>query len=193
MQSAPGVDGGGTQVRGTAGRAVSATIEGGRTQWLSDSAPTPPKPETLVVTDGARATAVALLGWPDEGHECDRAVAGWIEVDRVPTALFFDRGGFTSATRADHRRSWCREGENPTSKFQKGQKRPPGAGRKPGQPNLVTRDIKGGCLYLPEAVYEALREAAFRERRKIHDIVLEGIEMALSKRGWKVSAPRRDQ
>ena len=99
----------------------------------------------------------------------------------------------TSATRADHRRSWCREGENPTSKFQKGQKRPPGAGRKPGQPNLVTRDIKGGCLYLPEAVYEALREAAFRERRKIHDIVLEGIEMALSKRGWKVSAPRRDQ
>ena len=38
-------------------------------------------------------------------------------------------------------------------------------------------------LYLPEAVYEALREAAFRERRKIHDIVLEGIELALRKRG----------
>jgi hypothetical protein len=38
-------------------------------------------------------------------------------------------------------------------------------------------------LYLPGAVYEGLREAAFRERRKIHDIVLEGIEMALRKRG----------
>jgi hypothetical protein len=38
-------------------------------------------------------------------------------------------------------------------------------------------------VYLPEALYEALREAAFRERRKIHDIVLEGIEMALRKRG----------
>ena len=37
-------------------------------------------------------------------------------------------------------------------------------------------------LYLPEAVYEGLREAAFRERRKIHDIVLEGIELALRKR-----------
>ena len=35
----------------------------------------------------------------------------------------------------------------------------------------------------PEALYEGLREAAFRERCKIHDIVLEGIEMALRKRG----------
>jgi hypothetical protein len=39
---------------------------------------------------------------------------------------------------------------------------------------------------LPEALYEGLREAAFRERRKIHDIVLEGIEMALRKRGRRV-------
>ena len=38
-------------------------------------------------------------------------------------------------------------------------------------------------VYLPEALYEALREAAFRERCKIHDIVLEGIELALRKRG----------
>jgi hypothetical protein len=38
---------------------------------------------------------------------------------------------------------------------------------------------------LPEAVYEALREAAFRERCKIHDIVLEGIELALRKRRWR--------
>jgi len=38
-------------------------------------------------------------------------------------------------------------------------------------------------VYLPEAVYEALRLAAFNERRKIHDIVLEGIDLALRKRG----------
>ena len=38
-------------------------------------------------------------------------------------------------------------------------------------------------LYLPEAVHEALREAAFEERRKTHDIILEGIELALRKRG----------
>jgi hypothetical protein len=40
-------------------------------------------------------------------------------------------------------------------------------------------------VYLPDTVHEALREAAFKERRKIHDIVLEGIEMALRKRGWR--------
>ena len=38
-------------------------------------------------------------------------------------------------------------------------------------------------VYLPEAIYEALRRVAFKERRKIHDIVLQGIELALRKRG----------
>ncbi len=38
-------------------------------------------------------------------------------------------------------------------------------------------------VYLPEPMHEALRQAAFKERRKIHDIVLEGIELALRKRG----------
>jgi hypothetical protein len=31
-------------------------------------------------------------------------------------------------------------------------------------------------------MHDALREAAFKERCKIHDIVLEGIELALRKR-----------
>ena len=35
----------------------------------------------------------------------------------------------------------------------------------------------------PVAIQEALREAAFRERLKIHDIILEGIEVALRNRG----------
>ena len=35
----------------------------------------------------------------------------------------------------------------------------------------------------PVAIQEALREVAFRERLKIHDIILEGIEMALRNRG----------
>ena len=51
---------------------------------------------------------------------------------------------------------------------------------RPGRPGIVHSSI-----YLPEALYEALREAAFRERRKIHDIVLEGIRLALGKRGRK--------
>jgi hypothetical protein len=36
---------------------------------------------------------------------------------------------------------------------------------------------------LPEAAYEALREVAFDERRKIHDLLMEGVELALKKRG----------
>jgi hypothetical protein len=39
-------------------------------------------------------------------------------------------------------------------------------------------------VYLPEGVYEALRETAFKERCKIHDLVLQGIELALRKRGY---------
>lgn len=47
-----------------------------------------------------------------------------------------------------------------------------------GRPGIVHTS-----LYLPEAVHEALREAAFEERSKIHEIILEGIELALRKRG----------
>lgn len=39
-------------------------------------------------------------------------------------------------------------------------------------------------LYLPRAVHEALRRAAFDERVKIHDLVMEGIEAALRQRGY---------
>jgi hypothetical protein len=49
-------------------------------------------------------------------------------------------------------------------------------GRQP-RPGIVHTSV-----YLPEAVHEALRRAAFEERRKIHDIIMEGIEMALEKR-----------
>jgi hypothetical protein len=37
-------------------------------------------------------------------------------------------------------------------------------------------------------MYEALRETAYRERCKIHDLVLEGIDAALKKRGYKGTA-----
>ena len=56
----------------------------------------------------------------------------------------------------------------------------------PGQPTKPDSrprraDIVHTSVYLPLAVHEGLREAAFRERCKIHDIVLEGIELALRK------------
>ena len=39
-------------------------------------------------------------------------------------------------------------------------------------------------IYLPVAAHEALREAAFKERLRIHDIIMQGVEMALRKRGY---------
>ncbi len=44
--------------------------------------------------------------------------------------------------------------------------------------------IVHSSLYLPEPVYEALRKIAFEERLKIHDLVLEGIDTMLRRRGY---------
>jgi hypothetical protein len=49
-------------------------------------------------------------------------------------------------------------------------------------------DIKHTSVYLPEAAYEALRQVAFDERRKIHDLLLEGVELALKKRRYPALA-----
>jgi hypothetical protein len=49
-------------------------------------------------------------------------------------------------------------------------------------------DIKHTSVYLPEAAYEALRQVAFDERRKIHDLLIEGVELALKKRGYPTLA-----
>ena len=55
-----------------------------------------------------------------------------------------------------------------------------GAARKPTErPSIVH-----SSLYLPEPVYEALRKIAFEERLKIHDLVLEGIDLVLRRRGY---------
>jgi hypothetical protein len=42
--------------------------------------------------------------------------------------------------------------------------------------------IVQSSIYLLNALHDALREAAFKERHKIHDIMLEGIRLVLSKR-----------
>jgi hypothetical protein len=51
-------------------------------------------------------------------------------------------------------------------------------------------DIVHSSLYLPQAVYEALRNIAHEERRKIHDLVLDGIDAVLKKNDYP-SAERR--
>ena len=52
------------------------------------------------------------------------------------------------------------------------------AGRRPRP------DVVHSSLYLPDGVYEALREIAFHERVKIHDLVMQGIDAVLKKRGY---------
>jgi hypothetical protein len=55
----------------------------------------------------------------------------------------------------------------------------------PAQPARPAPRMNGhSSLYLPEPVYEALRKIAFEERIKIHDLVLEGIDAALRRRGY---------
>ena len=51
--------------------------------------------------------------------------------------------------------------------------------RQPERPSIVH-----SSLYLPDPAYEALRKIAFEERLKIHDLVLEGIDAALRRRGY---------
>ena len=51
--------------------------------------------------------------------------------------------------------------------------------------------IVHSSVYVPLAVHDALQEAAFKERAKIHDLVLEGIKLALRKRGYPPIEDRR--
>ena len=54
-------------------------------------------------------------------------------------------------------------------------------------------DIVHTSIYLPEAAHEALREAAFKERCKIHDIIMQGVGMALRKRGYRAMKAKHDR
>lgn len=56
------------------------------------------------------------------------------------------------------------------------------AARQPGQGTLRER-TKQLSLYLEEPVYDALREIAHVERSKMHQLVVEGIDLLLKKRG----------
>lgn len=46
-------------------------------------------------------------------------------------------------------------------------------------------DIKRQTVYLPEPVYEQIRTLAFQERRKMHDYLIEGLDLVFKNRGLK--------
>ena len=68
------------------------------------------------------------------------------------------------------------------AKRSKSRPTPSSAPRKPagGPPPKIVHS----SLYLPEPVYEALRKIAYEERAKIHDVIMEGIGLALRKRSY---------
>ena len=45
------------------------------------------------------------------------------------------------------------------------------------------REIVRQTAYLPSAVYEQLRRLAFEERNKMHDYLIEGLDLVFNKRG----------
>ena len=45
------------------------------------------------------------------------------------------------------------------------------------------RDIVRKTAYLPKAVHEQLRQLAFEERLKMHDYLIEGLDLVFAKRG----------
>ena len=68
-------------------------------------------------------------------------------------------------------------------------RRPQGTANRSGAPvaSRTTREAPATVhtsLYLPGPVYEALRKIAYDERIKIHDVVIEGIDAALKRRGY---------
>lgn len=45
--------------------------------------------------------------------------------------------------------------------------------------------LKQQTAYLPEPVYEQLRALAFEEHRKMHDLLMEGLDMVFRQRGLR--------
>lgn len=53
-------------------------------------------------------------------------------------------------------------------------------------------DIVHTSVYLPKAVHRKLKEIAFHTDRKIHDLIMEGIDETLRKHGHPTSAELKD-
>ena len=48
---------------------------------------------------------------------------------------------------------------------------------------LTRSDIHKTTIYIPDAVHDRLREIAYTERRKVHDLLMEGIDRVMENRG----------
>jgi hypothetical protein len=51
-------------------------------------------------------------------------------------------------------------------------------------------DVQHTSVYIPRAAFERLREIAFAERLKVHDLLMEGVDRVISERGHPERARR---
>jgi hypothetical protein len=52
-------------------------------------------------------------------------------------------------------------------------------------------DLVRSSIYLSRAAHDRLREIAFAERKKIHDLIVEGIDQVIATRGHRETARRQ--
>lgn len=48
---------------------------------------------------------------------------------------------------------------------------------------LTRPDIQKTTIYVPMAVHDRLREIAFTERHRVHDLIMEGLDRVMESRG----------
>ena len=60
----------------------------------------------------------------------------------------------------------------------------------PAKPRPRRSDVQHTSVYIPRAAYERLREIAFAERCKIHDLLMQGIDLVIAERGHPERATR---
>src|SRR5262249_34305679 len=60
----------------------------------------------------------------------------------------------------------------------------------PPVPAKPKPDVQHTSVYIPRSAYERLREIAFAERVKIHDLLMEGVDAVIERRGHGERARR---
>ena len=60
----------------------------------------------------------------------------------------------------------------------------------PVAPAKPKPDVQHTSVYIPRAAHERLREIAFHERVKMHDLIMEGLDLVIQKRGHDERATR---
>ncbi|WP_237482704.1 hypothetical protein [Lichenibacterium dinghuense] len=60
----------------------------------------------------------------------------------------------------------------------------------PAAPRKPKPDVQHTSVYIPRPAHERLREIAFHERVKMHDLIMEGLDLVIEKRGHAERATR---